>query len=887
MAAAVAAARPAGKAVAGDVPSPPPNAVTGRYGRGAILPTGRLVDPAGSTTALGDFPVAIAVAPSGGFAVVANSGQGQADSPDQGNETLQVVDTSTGAVKQTIADHDPGQPTFYNAGLAFSPDGQHLYAAGGGNDAVYDYAVMGKHLALAHHWVSTSKHQATYSGAGNLVGYSRAIAVSSDGKRVYVTNEQGGSVVSLSTTDGSIKWEQPLGTPGMVGGSYPEGIALSPDGGTAYVAAQGANVLFGVNTATGAVTSTTPVGDHPEAVALTKDGTLAFVTNANDDSLSVIDLTRLHPLPVATLSTHLVAGEANGSTPIAVTIDEHNKLVYVANAGDDDVAVIGTRIDRAPATWQADALHVLGFIPTTWYPTAVALTNHNTTLLSTTAKGYGGVPVVKPTQYDGNDMVGMLGRITVPPSNLDSLTARARRATTWGQRENLLRSAGNPIPDDAHRGQSPIKHVVVVVRENRTFDQVFGDLAGKPGVNADPALLEFPKTDARGRTITPNAHAIAAQYGLSDNFYSDGEASIQGHHWTVEGNSTDYTEKSWLHYYSNRFHPSDEVSPIVYPRCGSVFSQLAANGISFKDFGELEGVVTKQTPTVAIAPDAKCAVPGGAYDHQALAALDPAYANNIQLTSVPDTDRLAEFKRAYAPLVAANQVPSFSYLLMGNDHTDGTTPSAKTPQAFVATNDDAVGGLIDYLSHTPQWSSTAVFIEEDDSQDGLDHVDGHRNILIVASPYASKHAVSHVHVSQAGVMHTIELILGLPPMSAYTQLSPVPYDLFQSTPHMKPYTAVTPTYPMDKVNPTPPAGSASSVPIDVSRVDVAGPVLEAQLWEATRMDTPLPPQLVAELRERGGISEEALAAWSKGQACSCDPRQQGAVVRAAPPDADG
>ena len=452
---------------------------------------------------------------------------------------------------------------------------------------------------------------------------------------------------------------------------------------------------------------------------------------------------------------------------------------------------------------------MLGAIPTAWYPTAVAALPKGG-LLVASAKGYGGAPVTLPTQYDANNMVGLLQAFGAPAAKtLAGFTAKAKTALTWGTRANSLRQAGNPIPTDATAGRSPIKHVVLVVRENRTFDQVLGDLKalGRPDADADPKYLAFPHADSSGHTITPNAHNIGLQFGLSDNFYSDGEASIQGHHWTAEGFSSDYTEKSWMHYYSDRNHPYDPVAPIVYPRCGAIFQQLAAHNITFRNFGELVGQATSQAPTAQVAPQTACSIPGGTYDSQSLASTDEAYPNNLTLTSVRDTDRLTEFENAYAPLVATDRVPSFTYVLMGNDHTNGTTPGDLTPQALVATNDQAVGGLVDYLSHTPQWSSTAVFIMEDDSQDGMDHRDGHRNILLVASPWAKRGAISHVHISQAGIIHAIELTLGLPPMSQATQYAPVPYDLFTSTPDGTPYTSELPTYDQNATNPPAPGGA--------------------------------------------------------------------------------
>jgi DNA-binding beta-propeller fold protein YncE len=673
---------------AGRSPSPPqrlvaalppatPYSPTGRYSNGALLPNGRLVKPAGSVLNLGDFPVAAAVSPDSTLAVVSNSGQGEGSNPDQGNETLQVVDLVHRRVVQTIADHEAGQPTFYSSGVAFSPSGRHVYVTGGGNDEVYDYSVAAGHLSLVHRWRTTHKQGPVEGDAGDVYGYSRGVAVSPAGSRLYVANEQGGSVAAVSTTDGSIAWETQLDGTAM-GGPYPGAVAVAPDGSAVYVTSQGRNVVTKLQPTTGAVIGMTSVGDHPVAIALDRSGTLAFVANANDDSVSILDLRSPVPTTVAQLSTHLFPGEASGSAPDAVAVDDARKVVYVANAGDDAVAVVGMSLSKAPAAWNPSALRVLGFVPGAWYPSAVALVPSDHSVLTVSAKGYGGVPVTRHTQYDGNDMVGLLSRVVAP--TLDSVTKGRQQAIDrlwFGAQANASRPADSPIPNAQHEGQSPIKHVVLVVRENRTFDQVFGDLRslGRTDADVQPSFLEFGRTDAKGKTVTPNAHAIAAQFGLSDNFYSDGEASIQGHHWTAEGTSTDYTEKSWVHYYSARNHPYDPVFPIVYPRCGAIFQRLAAAGVDFRNFGELVGLQTSQAPAPA-GPDAQCTVSGGAYDGTSVASHDAAYPDNLTLTSIKDTDRLAEFERYYEPLVEADRVPAFSYVLMGNDHTEGTTPAA-------------------------------------------------------------------------------------------------------------------------------------------------------------------------------------------------------------------
>ncbi len=864
-----------------------PYSTTGLYAEGGLLANGRLVNPPAPRVTLGDFPVAVSLSPDGRTAVVANSGEGQG-APEQGNESLQVLDVATAKVVQTVRDAQAGQPTFYEAGLAWSPNGTHLYATGGGNDQVYDYAVANQRLTLVHRYKSSLKAGAPTvggSGFGGVPGsapvvgdagaYSRGLAVTPDGSELVVTNEEGSTVAGLSAADGHVRWETTLGGSGQAGGAYPGSVAVY--GTRALVTSQGLNAVSVLNTATGALLGATAVGDHPTAVAVTRNSHFAFVTNANDDSMSILDLTKTVPTQVRQLSTHLVTGEANGSTPNGVAIDSAQSLVYVTYAGDNAVGVFGAGLNRGPQSWNPAAFHSLGDIPTGNYPTGVAIQPSTGRVIAVAAKGLTSVAVTDHQQYDGNDLHGLLTTVPRPTAAaLASFTTTARGGLLHPTRANSLRPAGSPIPDAAHAGQSPIKHVVYVVRENRTFDQVFGDLT-TPGANVDPNYVEFGRVNRQGQTVTPNAHALASRFALSQNFYSDGEASIQGHHWTAEGTSTDYTEKSWVHYYSTRNHPYDPTAPIVYPRCGAIFQQLAAQGKTFHNYGELVGLTTTQTPTATVAPGSTCTTPGGLYDRASLAAFSPQFGANVSLTAVADTDKEAEFQREYAPLVATNTTPQFSYLVLGNDHTDGTAAGKKTPQAHVATNDLAIGRLVEYLSHTPQWSSTAVVVQEDDSQDGLDHVDGHRNIALIASPWVKAGALSSLHISQVSLMRTLELILGTAPISSYTQYATVPYDMFSTTPDLRPYTAITPTYPLNAMNPAAPAGTPAAVPVDLSKVDLAGPVLEAQVWQATRGGA-LPGALAGPLTARAGITPQAAAAWTHGQAYAGPALQAGLHV---------
>jgi len=879
------------------LPHVTPYSPTGVYAEGGLLVNGRLVNPPKPRTALGDFPVALALSPDGRTGVVVNSGEGEG-LPQQGDESLQVIDVATAKVVQTVRDHEQGVPTFYNAGVVWSPDGKHVYATGGGNDQVYDYAVTGQQLALKHRYKSSqliSTPVVDGSGFGGvpssapLVGdvgaYSRGLTITADGSTLVVTNEQGSTVAGLSTATGAVLWETRLAGAGQAAGSYPGSVALF--GNRALVTEQGLNTVAVVDVATGALLGRTNVGDHPTAVAVTRNSHFAFVTNANDDSVSILDLTTIVPTQVRQLSAHLATGEANGSTPNSVAIDSAQSLVYVTYAGDNAVAVFGAGLQRGPNSWNPAAFHQLGAIPTGDYPTGVAVQPATGRVLAVAGKGLTSFAVTNEQQYDGNDLKGLLTTVPRPTAaQLQAFTTTARNGLLHPTKANAKRPAGSPVPDAAHAGQSPIKHVVYVVRENRTFDQVFGDLK-RPDADVQPAFVEFGEKDAQGRTVTPNVHALARRFALSQNFYSDGEASIQGHHWTAEGVSSDYVEKSWVHYYSDRNHPYDPTAAITYPRCGAVFQQLARQGKTFRNFGELTGLSTAQTPTATVAPGSRCGTPGGTFDPASLANFSNEFGGNLSLTAVDDTEKEAQFEREYAPLAAVGQAPQFSYVLLGNDHTDGTEEGKKTPQAHVATNDLAVGRLVDFLSHSKDWASTMVVVVEDDSQDGMDHRDGHRNIGLIASPWVKSGMLSSLHISQVSMLRTIELVLGLAPISSYTQYATVPYEMFRNTPDPRPYDAITPTYPLDAKNGAPAPGSAAAVPVDTSQIDVAGPVLEAQIWEATRPDEALPAAMLPELARRGGIRQDALSAWGRGADCACSPLRDGLTEAPSYPDADG
>ena len=909
-----------------------------------LLPNGRLVTPTGNLTPQGDFAEGLALSPDGALAVTSEVGQG--DGTPQGtfggicvdgqqknpcaasgrlgtppttspDEELLVTNLHSGAQTvlrsaKTLCNPTATSTTTLNCfelGVVFSPDGRHLYATGGGNDAVYDFAVTPS-ADPSLETVATSPARVLYlqlvnnapggSGSyqkpnpGTQAARTKGLAITPDGSTLLVTEEQAGIMDLVKTNTFSYASSvafgplNPTGANGSI--SYPYQVVVSPDGTKAYVSLQGDGLLATVPliaSPAGGLAAGPPsavaAGDHPTGLAVSPDGTTLMAANANDDTVTSYALTAGLPGAGVTLTVHASPGEAIGSVPNALAFSGNN-TAYVALAGDDAVAQL-TR----PA---GGAFTQAGLLPTGWYPTSVAIAPGTGDVLAVSAKGLGsgyfaaggyehapstgGPQADNPGYYDGNNMPGLLQRI--PPPTAAALAAGSKAVQTdiafAAQADNGASDPTGPIPlSDATAGQSPIKHVVYIVRENRTYDQVFGDLAKtRNDADADPAYESLA-------SATPNAHAIVSRYASSDSFFSDGEASVQGHYWTTSANVDDYVEKSWRQYYSSRNHSSDSVGTTVSGnRNCSVFQAAQAKaastpGFTYKDYGDPVGAANPSVSATTVngVPNPTGANAAGTLG-SACAAIPAANAdltNFGNFLGLLDTDSATRFLTDNGLTANGDATPgtntlkNFSYLELPLDHTTGFTAQGPsnvnglTPRAEVANNDEAVGTVISALSKASTWSSTAVFVVEDDSQDGPDHVDGHRNILLVASPYARQSSangcypgyVGHVHNDQAGVLRTIELMLGLPSLSSYDSQAAPLYDLFQNKNNasqltaadLAPFTAPAPaTFVAEKVgDPSagPPATQAAlrreSATLNLSTLDKAGPGLEDVLWKST------------------------------------------------------
>ena len=911
-----------------------PTAPTGPFANGTVLPNGRLVTPIGTRYDLGDFPLGLAISPDGALAVAINSGLGYGLNPgkqsyctsDPGgapcpymnppdpiltatagsagetapDQSMSVIDLRTGRSRVITAvptGQNParrGMPGTYNyfyTGVIFSPDGRHLYAAGGGNDAVYDFPVTGDVVAArpARTIILPTPLLKLMGGVvpalRGTAGFTRSLAITPDGRYLLVTHEISNALAIIDTATFS-EHELSFGPP-ILQGVYPAGVAVRPDGKMAYVALQGAHRVAEIaltSTGQARMIGTILVGDHPTALTVSPDGSRLYVANTAGDSLNIVDTASARV--TQTIDLRVLPGEQAGASPDAVAASPDGRRLYVALAGDDAVAVL--------AASPAGHFTLTGFLPTGWYPSAVATSPTGGQLYVVSAKGLGSRPpaVANSFQYDADNMPGLLQAIPVP-------SAAALVADTRAVAQNI-RFAGvvaaqqapsSPIPAGPG-GPTPIRHVLLIVRENRTFDQVLGDLGPDEGrtpqqVDSDPAYTIF------GRAVTPNAHALVGDpipghpdpaYAGGDNFYSDGEASIQGHYWTSSANVSDYVERTWRQYYSPRHRITDALGSISEPPGCSIFQaamrrQSASGGgaFRFRDYGELTGIANPSVPISANGPPAINASPNVPEHCTGVPAADISLTGGSIFTLDMDNRLSAAAFLRDVELNANGRasgsgagLAGFSYIVLSGDHTGGLT-FHNTPRSRVAQNDAAVGMIVQALSHSAYWSSTAIFVMEDDSQDGLDHRDGHRNLLYVISPYA-KHVgadgkpgyISHLHYSQVSVLRTIELLCGFPAMSTYDQNARPLYDLFQNinapaqltSADLAPFTlqpapsfidetsaAYKQAHPGQAAVP-----AVESRTLNLSALDLAGPMLEIVNWQLARPGQALPAPLTAELR---------------------------------------
>jgi DNA-binding beta-propeller fold protein YncE len=505
-------------------------------------------------------------------------------------------------------------------------------------------------------------------------------------------------------------------------------------------------------------------------------------------------------------------------------ISPDGRTLYVANAGNNDIAMV--RLADKPN--QHDK--VSGLIPTGWYPTTVTLSRDGSRLLVTNAKGLGAGPNpggpnpysttgVNMAQYVGSMIMGTLSDIKVPGGDeLAKYTKQVRTNNRFdgadGQNGNGNGNGASVIP--ARPGaSSPIKHVIYIVKENRTYDQVFGSL-GKG--NGDPSLNLF------GDESAPNQRALARNFVTLDNFYTDGAVSSDGWSWATASASNGYNEHLWPVAYGGRGR-SDDVytNPATDPGKitgdSRIWDRLDDAGISYRNYGMWAGGTL---PATVFPTEPRLAT-----------HTDPNFAS--QNSNVKDVSRIDEWTKEFNQFVGNGQLPTMQFLRLANDHTVGTTPGGATPRAAVADNDLAVGRVVDAVSHSPYWKDTAIFITEDDSQAGPDHVDAHRTTSLVVSPYTQIGKVDSTMYSTVSMMRTMELLAGVGPLTQYDALATPMTASFTNHPNLKPFTAITPSQSLDDKNTATAPMAAQSAKMDFSRADIAPEQqLNQAIWQSVK-----------------------------------------------------
>jgi YVTN family beta-propeller protein len=768
-----------------------------------LLPNGWTLTPAGSSLQLGDLPLNIAVSSSRRFLAVTNNGQS--------TQTLQLID----AVKEAVLDSIIIPKSWL--GLKFSADDKYLYASGGNDNFILKYEVNGQPgpghpgLVLADSIVLGKKWPEKISPAGLEIDDSRHL--------LYVVTKDNNSLYVVDLSTKSILKRLDLGGEGYT-------CLLSRDKKELYITCWGCDKLLVFDTQNLRFTSGVPVGDNPNDICLSKDSRWLFVANANDNSVSVIDVRKRKV--VETLNAALYPDAPPGSTTNALALSPDDKTLYVANADNNCLAVFDV---SKPGSGLSK-----GFIPVGWYPTAIKVIGKKVWVangkgFSSLANPRGPNPIgrrqevnyqqgdlkkVQPVQYIAGLFKGTMSVFPEPDEKLlGDYSALVYQNTPYTKNGELLAKGetGNPVPMKVGDG-SPIKYVFYVIKENRTYDQVLGDM--KEG-NGDTSLVLF------GEHITPNQHALAREFVLFDNFYVDAEVSMDGHSWSMGGYANDYLEKNWVTSYGGRggSYDGEGHRAVANNKGGFIWDHCQRAGVSFRTYGEF-------------ADDAKPNIP----------VLEGHFCRSYRGWDLGfyDTARVTQWKSDFDSLVAANALPRLNTVRLGNDHTEGLRKGKLSPFAHVADNDLAVGEFIEYLSKSPVWKESVVFILEDDAQNGPDHVDAHRSPVYVAGGMVKRHFVDHTMYSTTSVLRTMELILGLPPMSQYDAAATPMWNSFSATADMLPFKALPANIDLTQKNVAWNEWAKKSAGLDFAREDrVPDNLFNEILWKGVKgTNIPLP-----------------------------------------------
>jgi DNA-binding beta-propeller fold protein YncE len=772
-----------------------------------LLPNGWRIAPAGRHVMVGDLPLAMLVSPDGRWAIVTNNGYAK--------PTLTIVDLKSLSVPRKTPIPDAW------LGLAWHPDGRRVFASGGADGSVHEFGWEPGRLVPARTFAI---------GKPVKEGFLGGLAIHPDGRRLYVVDVLGKRVSTLDLVSGEVSKTADLP-------AEPYACLVSADGATLFVSLWGGAKILLLDAATLESRSEIPVGEHPNAMVLSADGKRLFVACAHTNAVWAIDPASRGASEQ--ISIALTPDAPPGSTPNAVALSPDSRTLLVANADNNAVAVVDV---TRPA-----ASRVAGFIPAGWYPTGVRFTPDGGRILVLSGKGLTSKPNPRgpqpgkkrdPSQYIGAMLTGALSVLSTPDGSvLEGYTTTVHRLTPGSA---VSRPAAAPVPDDSPiRRQagaaSPIRHVFYVIRENRTYDQILGDL---PKGNGDPTLCLF------GEEATPNAHALASEFVLLDNFYVNAEVSYDGHAYSTAAYASDFVEKVWPMNYAGRGgkylsegrgEMRNPYGNVTAPAQGYLWDACARAGVTFRSYGEFghrgeneDEDDSGEGPVVASVP--------GLEGH--ISPIFPAW--NL---AIPDGKRIDAWLEEFRRFEADGDLPQLSIFHLPNDHTAGTRAGSPKPRAMIAENDLALGRLVEAFSKSRYWKDSVIFVLEDDAQNGPDHVDAHRSVALVISPYTRRGALDSTLYTTASMLRTIELILGLPAMSQYDAAATPMDAAFTPQPDEKPYSARPARVSLVEKNASTAYGAEASARMDFDEPDRA-PDLELNeiVWKSVHgAESPMPP----------------------------------------------
>jgi len=771
----------------------PPLRIGPQPGGSFLLHTGWTLTPAGKQIQLSTLPMSMALSADGKYLLVLNGGYLP--------PSISVVDVA--AEKETA--RVPVEDAWL--GITFNHRGDRVFVGGGSRPFVYEFNFEGGHLTPARKFAVIKDPRPT-----DHVG---DVAVSPDGRFLYVANIFRNAVTVLNATTGYPVTEIPTGR-------RPYRILFAPDGKNFYVSHWADANIGQYNTADGSRIDTIAVGMHPTDMIYLPGGgdgddadssvnARLFVACANTNSVMVLALNRDNRARLLErINVAMTPRAPAGSTPTGLAISPDGKRVYAVCSDNNTVAVIDTGGKQS---------EVLGFVPTGWYPMAVrALSDGRLFIANGRGRGSFANPEGPNPTLKGQGRRGYVAAIQtgtlsiVPPltdEQLDEYSQQAQRNSPY--RDSKLTDPPPPLPPD-------IQHVIYIVKENRTYDQVLGDL--KQG-NGDPSLVLF------GEQVMPNHHKLAREFVLLDNFYVNADVSADGHSWSLAGIASDYVQKMWPSNYAHRRKIKDFEGgePAATPPAGYLWSNAISAGVSLRNYGmwiennaSLTGVERIKDP--ALVPYTDRNAIGFSIDY-------------------PDQKRADEFLREFNDSVQKGTLPRLMLMRLPNDHTAGTEPGKHTPRALAADNDYALGRIVEAVSRSPVWKQTVIFVLEDDAQNGPDHVDSHRSPAFVISAYTKRGFVDSTHYTTVSMLRTIELFLGMRPLTQFDAAATPMANCFGSNADLRPYTAEKPRISLEDRNPADAPGAKASARMDFSEEDRADDdELNDILWRAIRKTEP-------------------------------------------------